>query len=156
MLCVVFRRVEPALCTCWVASLAGCVPAAGAAGLAVARDAGEAAGREAVGAAPFVERASCRAVAASSSEGEAAGSARPGSGAVPATTAASPIGETSVIGVLSCASSQAARADIKGAIARNPIATFNLEVRMLFNSFRARKYRGGSVHARARRQGSPG
>src|SRR3546814_2290908 len=44
---------------------------------------------------------------------------------------------------------------IKGAIARNPIATFSLEVRMLFNSFRARKYRGGSVHARARRRESP-
>src|SRR3546814_8663406 len=90
----------------WVASLAGCVRAAGAAGVAVARDAGEAACREAGVAAPFVERASSRAVAASSSEGEAAGSATPDSGAVPATTAASPIGETSVIGVLSCARSE--------------------------------------------------
>src|SRR3546814_3247291 len=53
----------------WVASLAGCVRAAGAAGVAVARDAGEAACREAGVAAPFVERASSRAVAASSSEG---------------------------------------------------------------------------------------
>lgn len=81
-------------------------------------------------------------------------SPRPSSGTAPGITAASPIGETSVIGVLSCTSSQAARADINGAIARNANAAFNLEVRILFNSFRARKCRDGSVHARAHRRGS--
>ena len=124
--------------------------------MAVARDAGEAACREAGVAAPFVERASSRAVAASSLEGEAAGSARPASGAVPATTAASPIGETSAAGVLSCAWSQAARANVNGAVARNAIAVFDFRIRMLFNSFRATKRQDGPVRARARRQGTPG